>query len=259
MTLYALDFDGVVCDSCNETGVSGLKAGYKLFPQVFEPFIIDSSKQLKILKQFRYLRPYLEFGYEAIIIMWLIIKKLPETNLEEMSKKLNSAFYEETMKEFNIAKQILVETFAQIRDHWIQSDENSWLQLHRMYEGVPEFLKKSMENSDNHLVIITTKQKRFTQKLLEYAGVTFLEENIYGLEAGPKLQVLKLLTNQYPLKKVLFFEDRLQTLEGAQKVNELVHVQLLLADWGYNDETARNSAKQNTRIRVISLANLVQL
>jgi len=205
MTLYALDFDGVVCDSCNETGVSGLKAGYKLFPQVFEPFIIDSSKQLKILKQFRYLRPYLEFGYEAIIIMWLIIKKLPETNLEEMSKKLNSAFYEETMKEFNIAKQILVETFAQIRDHWIQSDENSWLQLHQMYEGVPEFLKKRMENSDNHLVILTTKQKRFTQKLLEYAGVTFLEEKYLWIRSRSKDTSPKITYKSIPTKKSTIF------------------------------------------------------
>ena len=62
--LWALDFDGVVCDSVGESSLSAWKAATALWPQVFDT---DSARDAKdrILKDMRIVRPVVETGAPA--------------------------------------------------------------------------------------------------------------------------------------------------------------------------------------------------
>ena len=54
--LYAFDFDGVICDSAIETGITGWRVASKMWPDM--PSDIPSN----MLDDFRQVRPLIETG-----------------------------------------------------------------------------------------------------------------------------------------------------------------------------------------------------
>ena len=65
--IYALDFDGVICDSALETGTSAWKAA----SQIWNDFSTTlPTKELSA--QFREIRPIMGTGYEAILIVRML-------------------------------------------------------------------------------------------------------------------------------------------------------------------------------------------
>jgi phosphoglycolate phosphatase-like HAD superfamily hydrolase len=107
------------------------------------------------------------------------------------------------------------------------------------------------------LLIITTKEGRFVQKLLQQQGVQMPQDCILGKESKrPKPQILRELTAQVPPDSPLslwFVEDRLKTLQAVQQQSHLDAVKLYLADWGYNTPAERESIRQDPRIKLLSL------
>ena len=65
--IYALDFDGVICDSAIETGITGWKAAIQIWPDMKAPL-----PSTELINQFRLARPVIETGFEAILIMRLL-------------------------------------------------------------------------------------------------------------------------------------------------------------------------------------------
>ena len=65
-TIYALDFDGVICDSAVETAITGWKAAGTLWGDM------PTAAPQAIIEQFRLIRPMIETGYEAILAMRLL-------------------------------------------------------------------------------------------------------------------------------------------------------------------------------------------
>ena len=66
MNLYALDFDGVICDSAIETGITG----WKVARQIWQDMPDQTPPEMITL--FRQVRPVMETGFEAILIMRLL-------------------------------------------------------------------------------------------------------------------------------------------------------------------------------------------
>jgi hypothetical protein len=64
--IYALDFDGVICDSAVETAITGWRAAGKLWQDMPE------SVPQEMIDRFREVRPIIETGYEAILAMRLL-------------------------------------------------------------------------------------------------------------------------------------------------------------------------------------------
>jgi hypothetical protein len=58
--LLALDFDGVICDSCGESSLSAWKAATKLWPNIFTGAALDRKDEL--LEKMRAVRPVVETG-----------------------------------------------------------------------------------------------------------------------------------------------------------------------------------------------------
>uniref|UniRef100_A0A0D9WR14 Uncharacterized protein n=1 Tax=Leersia perrieri TaxID=77586 RepID=A0A0D9WR14_9ORYZ len=195
--LYALDFDGVLCDSCGESSLSAIKAAKVRWPWVFEQ--VDASMEEWIVEQMYTLRPVVETGYENLLLVRLLVEiRTPSVRKSSVADGLSIQEILENwlklkptiMSEWDEDRDSLVDLFGSIRDDWIENDLPGWIGANRFYPGTADALKFS----SSEVYIVTTKQGRFAEALLkELAGIKFPSERIYGLGTGPKVKVLQQL------------------------------------------------------------------
>ncbi|KAK6920107.1 hypothetical protein RJ641_016011 [Dillenia turbinata] len=258
--LYALDFDGVLCDSCGESSLSAVKAAKIRWPNLFKD--VESTLEDWIVQQMFIVRPVVETGYENVLLVRLLLEMrvpsirkssviaegLTVDGILENWSKLKPVI----IKEWGEERDLLIDLFGKVRDEWMEKDLATWIGANRFYPGVPDALKFA----SSKLYIVTTKQSRFADALLrELAGVTIPPERIFGLGTGPKVEVLKQLQKKPEHKGLTlhFVEDRLATLKNVIKEPELDGWNLYLGDWGYNTLKERNEAATISRIQLIQL------
>lgn len=239
--IIALDFDGVICDSAAETAVSGWKAARTIWPNLFRRKL-PTDKQIS---DFREVRPYLETGYQSILMMKMLQENLPIAEFSENA----AAHFERISSECGMDKAALVALFGKTRDEWIKADQADWLGWHSLYPGVADALKKALA-SGARMLIMTTKQERFVKAILDSNGIDFPEDNIWGLERGRKKTELLLEQLSYKPRELHFVEDRLMTLQNVEKIQELDSVFLHYADWGYGTQEHLKTAGQDSRIEI---------
>lgn len=250
INLLALDFDGVICDGLVEYFASTKKA----YQQIWQTTEIDD----RFISSFYRLRPVIETGWEMPILLRALVLGITETEILTDWQ----AIAQKILKSEKLDKLAVVQKLDGVRDNWIQQDLNSWLGLHRFYPGMIESLQKLVD-SDVELYIITTKEGRFVQQLLEQQGVNLATTNIIGKESKrPKYQTLRLLRDQYQTPattiNIFFVEDRLPALQQVAQQPDLETVNLYLADWGYNLESDRHLASADQRIQLLSLTQFGQ-
>ncbi|KAJ0598211.1 putative HAD superfamily protein [Helianthus annuus] len=262
--LYALDFDGVLCDSCGESSISAVKAAKQKWPQLFTT--VDSSIEDWIVDQMHTVRPVVETGYENLLLVRLLLEiKIPSLQTSSVAKGLTIEGILESwadikpviMKEWSENREELVDLFGKVRDDWMEKDLATWIGANRFYPGVPDALRFA----SSQLYIVTTKQGRFADALLrELAGVTIPSERIYALGSGPKVETLKKLQKR-PENQGLtlhFVEDRLATLKNVIKDPELNGWNLYLVDWGFNTQKEREEAATYSRIHLLQLSDFTK-
>ena len=239
--LLALDFDGVICDGLIEYFSSTKKA----YQQIWSEPIDD-----RLAPSFYRLRPVIETGWEMPILLRALVLETPEAEILDNW----SAIALEITKSEGLEKQQVVQKLDGVRDSWIEHDLDGWLDLHRFYPGVIELLQKVV-NSSVELYIITTKEGRFVQKLLQQQGIDLSTSNIIGKESKrPKYETLRILRDKHQSKiDISFVEDRLKALQQVARQSDLEFVNLYLAEWGYNLESDRASAAQDKHIQLLSL------
>ncbi len=226
--VYALDFDGVLCDSAVETALTGWKVATQVWPDMAG----TTPNDLQI-KQFHALRPHLKTGYEAVIFMRLL--QQGET-VEHIQANIQSFFVQ-----FASEVPLLKSLFGKTRDQWIQNEPEEWIAMNVLFPGVAEKLRQLAGRA---WYIVTTKQERFVEKILE-ANQIELPSDIYGLDRRiSKSAVLTELIYMHPKEKICFIEDRLATLLKVRSNEDLSEVELQFVDWGYNTEQDREKAKE---------------
>uniref|UniRef100_A0A7C9D6A5 Uncharacterized protein n=1 Tax=Opuntia streptacantha TaxID=393608 RepID=A0A7C9D6A5_OPUST len=257
--LYALDFDGVICDSCGETAISAVKAAKTRWPTLFTD--VDSTTEDWIVDQMITVRPVVETGYETLLLVRLLVEtRIPSIRTSSVAEGLTVEGILENwaklksviMEEWSEDRDALIDLFGKHRDEWIEKDLPSWIGANRFYPGVTDALRFS----SSKMYIVTTKQGRFADLLLkELGGITIPPERIYGLGTGPKVEVLKKLQRQpeHQGLNLHFVEDRLATLKNVIKEPELDGWNLYLVNWGYNTQKEREEAASISRIRVLEL------
>jgi phosphoglycolate phosphatase-like HAD superfamily hydrolase len=244
-TIYALDFDGVICDSAIETAVTGWKAAQKIWPNM--PNITPSQR---LINDFRQIRPFLETGYEAILIMRLLYLDITVTSLSQhYQQQLSSLIQTENLKVGQL-KQL----FGSTRDHWIKQSPQQWLAMNPLFAGIREQL---VTLSNSTWYIVTTKQKRFVKQILQANDIHINDQCIYAMEAQmSKQETLSKLLKYHPDQNITFIEDRLPTLLNMGNNTQLKTIKRQLADWGYNTATDKETAQQYF-IEIISLDQLI--
>lgn len=235
--LYALDFDGVICDSAVETAITGWKAAGQIWndmPKTIAPEMID---------RFREVRPIIETGYEAILAMRLIhLGETTEAIYSDYSDKIQLL-----LEEAQVNTDDLKKLFGETRDAWIAADLDDWIAMNPLFPDIAGKLRTLGQQHD--WCVITTKQERFVKHILKANAIDLADEQIFGLDRNmSKPEVLKQLSNAHPHKTIHFVEDRLPTLLNVRKHAELAEVKLFFASWGYNTREDKALAAQHTFI-----------
>lgn len=229
--LYALDFDGVICDSAVETAITGWKAASQIWPD------LPAKPPMLYVEQFRQLRPALETGYEAILAMRLLQQGAAVETIYNQYQGLTH----DLMEQARVSIEELKQLFGATRDQWIAADLADWVAMNPLFPGMASFLNQL--NQQQAWVVITTKQERFVKQILTANGISLADEHIYGLDRNlSKVEVLRNLLNQQPELKICFVEDRLPTLVNVAKQADLQTVDLVFATWGYNTATDKIAA-----------------
>lgn len=232
--IYALDFDGVICDSAVETGVTAWKAA----AQIWDDLKTTLPSQ-ELLEKFRLVRPALETGYEAI----LIIRLLADGESIETILKNYSEIIQKVMVNSDLEIGSLKYLFGETRDHWIDNDLDGWIAMNPLFPGIVEKLQ-SMVNQ-GLCYIITTKQERFVKQILNANQIALPDERIFGLDRDmSKEAVLIELLNKHSQETICFVEDRLPTLFKILNNANLKAVKLFLALWGYNTSQDKLDAQE---------------
>ncbi len=245
--IYALDFDGVICDSAIETAITGWRAAQKIWQDIPASFPSNS-----LMNDFRRIRPLLETGYEAIIIIRLLYLQVRfESLLQDYPQQIQACIVSENL-EISQLKQL----FGDTRDDWILQYPQQWLEMNPLFDGIKQQLATLAGST---WYIITTKQKRFVKQILQAHKVTIDDSCIYAMEAKmSKQETLIKLSKRHPEQKIIFIEDRLPTLIEIKNKKQLKTIKLQLADWGYNTENDKKKAQQHC-IEIISRSELISL
>lgn len=249
--VLAFDFDGVICDGLMEYFQTAWRAYGQLF-QTESPIPPPG-----LAEKFYPLRPVIETGWEMPMLLRALILGKTHDEIVAGWPDLALPFLDQAqLSQSQSAKALDSE-----RDAWIASDLDSWLAQHRFYPHMLTVLQASLAKRPTY--IVSTKEGRFIQQLLQKSGVAMPPENILGKEVKrPKYETLRLLTAKHRtdghMPTIWFIEDRIKALQSVKQQSDLTHVQLFLADWGYNLAPERQAAQEDDRIDLLSLDSVVQ-
>ena len=231
--IYALDFDGVICDSATETAISGWKAAGQIWPDM------NAELPIEMLESFRQVRPVIETGYEAILTMRLLYLG---HSLESIFDGYSGEF-DQLMQAAQIDSDQLKKLFGDTRDQWISTDLDDWTRQNPLYPGVVEKLQRLSRS--RHWYVITTKQERFVKAILAANQIELSADRIFGLDRNmSKPEILKILLQRHPGHTIHFVEDRLPALQKVRQTPELASVECYFALWGYNRDLDKLQAEQ---------------
>jgi phosphoglycolate phosphatase-like HAD superfamily hydrolase len=249
--VFALDFDGVLCDSAGEGAVAAWRAGGQIWSEWRG---LEPPEECKV--RFVRLRPAVETGYQMTLLMKLIWDNVSDAEVLAGFVPL----CERLMSTHGLNRRQLVALFGQARDEWIAQDSADWLGRHRFYPNVLARLSHAL--GLHPVYILTTKQERFAWQLLNAGGALMPQERIFGFERKlSKAQMLDQVMAEPSLRdaRIHFIEDRVETLFDMAKQPRLDGVFLYLADWGYNTPAQRELARQHPRVTVWTIDQFLQI
>lgn len=245
--LYALDFDGVICDSAVETGMTGWKVACSLWSDM--PETMPES----VAEGFKLVRPIMETGYEAILIVRMLFEG---STVDRLLNNFSSAVAQ-LLRRDQLSIDDLKQAFGQTRDQWIEQNLSEWIQMNPLFEGIANKLRQIDSKS---CFIITTKQERFVHQIFQANSISIPEAQVYGLDRKlSKQQILTDLIRTHPEHRIVFVEDRLPTLINVINDSRLNKVELYFADWGYNTEQDKQIASESSKINMLSLSEMMLL
>lgn len=257
MNILVLDFDGVICDSADETARAGWLAGSFLWPEWAKHDITT-----QFTRDFRKLRPLLHTGFEAIAILKAIEENYSIPFIKSNYHFIMRQIFTSSQYNFDELKAIM----NRVRFDWIKINEQDWLSRQRLYPGLDSFIPAAQKYFDS-VYILTTREGSFAKRLLDYHGLDFDRKNIIGLESGKdKNESLKELLDEADKVSsknndgnVVFLDDRFLTLEKIVKDKELGRISLFMPCWGYNFPEERYAAESDERINLLELEDLFSL
>ena len=248
-TILALDFDGVLCNGMKEY----FQTSWRAYCNLWQPE--NTTPPEGLADRFYRTRPVVETGWEMPLLLRSLLLGTPETEiLLHWATIAPSLAVKEGMAPTQLAAEV-----DGVRDRWITTDVRSWLAEQEFYPGIISQLQTWLTGT-TAVVIVSTKEGRFIQQLLQQHNVDFTKLRIFGKEVKrPKPETLRsLIAERDSDATVWFVEDRLQTLQAVRQQPDLNDVTLFLADWGYNTPAEREAIAQEPYIYPLSLQTFNQ-
>jgi len=266
-SLFLFDFDGVVCDSCDECTVSAWRT-CKILNAIPTSDFFDTTQDTPpqwLFGKMREIRPAIEVGWQIPVLLSVFLDQQAKQSSQAPSNNNPQALsvpdvlerYEQLVEEwlirYNLTEKDMIETFGRVRDDWIAQDMESWLEINTFYKGISQ----AINACDGETVLVTTKQQRFATALVRHAGVTdasMPDDSIYGLGMyKSKADVIVDKMEQGGYTSAHFFEDRYPTIAKALNDDRLENVVFYLCSWGYVTEKELQLASEEPRVQVLKL------
>jgi len=150
--LYALDFDGVVCDSAGESSLSAFMAAKRAWPELESMLSGDVGSDTAgqdmpawLKTQMRQLRPIIETGYENLLLIRLLVEEhalnwkpsavsrgTRPLTIGEIAANWLTLLRDKLLDDYGYSKDQLIDLFGSTRDEWMQQDEAGWLAANRL-------------------------------------------------------------------------------------------------------------------------------
>eukprot|EP00568_Trieres_chinensis_P000363 CAMPEP_0183309422 /NCGR_PEP_ID=MMETSP0160_2-20130417/25332_1 /TAXON_ID=2839 ORGANISM="Odontella Sinensis, Strain Grunow 1884" /NCGR_SAMPLE_ID=MMETSP0160_2 /ASSEMBLY_ACC=CAM_ASM_000250 /LENGTH=349 /DNA_ID=CAMNT_0025473449 /DNA_START=45 /DNA_END=1094 /DNA_ORIENTATION=- len=259
--LFLFDFDGVVCDSCDECTVSALRTCQRLGAIDGDDGTMTNPPEW-LFDKMREIRPAIEVGWQIPVLLSVFLNQRRREELggeeamtvEEIIRNYES-LVEKWLERYSKTEADMIEEFGSVRDSWIADDLNSWLDINTFYPGVPA----ALTSCAGEKALVTTKQHRFALALCRHAGVNegaLPDDDVYGLGMYAKKSdviVDRMAKGGYSPRDTRFFEDRWPTLVKCLADERLNDVRLYLCSWGYVTKEELEMAQAEPRVEVISL------
>ena len=249
--LLVLDFDGVVCDGMGEFFESSARA---LTDVRGKP--VARSPELQA--RFAALRPVVESGWEMVVLVGILAESDPSGDAMLREPTGWAAARDVYVGSHGLQRSQLTSALDTSRDRWVAQEERAWLAAHRFYDGMAEWLQRLIAGGQI-FYIVSTKDKRFLDKLLLWQRVPLRSDRIIG-KAEPKREKWDVLreraaAHRLDMRDVWFVEDRLATLlDMRRQAPDLAEARLFLAGWGYIFPDRDPDAARAAGIPVLSLA-----
>lgn len=133
--VYALDFDGVICDSVGESSETAFRAARAVWPELtFDED--DSGRPAEwLITAMRAVRPVIETGYENVLLARMLsVVDEPNAQAKFVEPVLEDwpSLRDQVMEQWGESKEHLVEAFGNTRDVWIEQDMEGWINANRM-------------------------------------------------------------------------------------------------------------------------------
>jgi len=250
--IFLFDFDGVIVDGMNEYWHSSLLACEKYLntPKI----TLDQKLYKKVPNTFREIRPWVKYGWEMVLIVHEIIKK--ENSLDNLSKDDFIENYHQNchriLKDNCWVEEDLQKVLNKSREYQIEKDFKKWVNLHKPFFEVVNFMEE-LKKREIKAGIITTKKKIFAEKILKKLNI--YPEFVFGYESGTKIKIAEKLKQTYEI--LGFIEDRKKTLIDIKQNSETSEIPCFLADWGYLRGSDRYTL--SNEIKLLKLENLEEL
>jgi hypothetical protein len=246
--ILALDFDGVCCDGLREYFETSRRAHARVWPD-------EPTPPEALYPVFCALRPVVLSGWEMPVLLRAIGRGHAAAEIQGAWERVRDAVTAAGPGPEPALIARIGHTVDDVRREWIAADLEGWLGLHVPYVSLDELRRLAAKPA--RAVLVTTKEGAFARLILDRWAVTLAD--VQGKEAGVhKCENLRGLIARWAAAhgrrpRLAFVEDRLETLQHVTRHPDLADVALFLAAWGYNTEAARDIARADARIRLLTL------
>ncbi|KAL3795368.1 hypothetical protein HJC23_009541 [Cyclotella cryptica] len=259
--LFLFDFDGVVCDSCDECTVSAWRTCHLLNAIKGDTSLSTTHPPQWLFDKMREIRPAIEVGWQIPVLLSVLMEQnyasspdCPAMTVPEILENYESLVLT-WLEQHSLIADDMIHTFGKVRDDWIENDLTSWLDINVFYHGIA----KAISHCSGEVVLVTTKQQRFATALVRHAGIptsAMPDDSIYGLgmyKSKADVIVERMTKRKTDPENTHFFEDRWPTIAKCLKDKRLEKVKFYLCSWGYCTPGEVALASQEPRVEVLSL------
>jgi phosphoglycolate phosphatase-like HAD superfamily hydrolase len=211
--IYALDFDGVICDSIHECFHNTYQAFRLVRPELDLPSEPKTLWQKKFFEHRGLVRPARNF-----YLLWNLIVSNHQIGKSTIEFESDATNYEHILILFD-------EEFMSIREEQLKSDLQAFLIQNPLFPAVKEL----WGDLPRPIYIVTAKDERITRLILEYNGLNV--DGVFGKGTGHKHQTLLRLAKSHDVavSSVYFVDDNPEFVREADSIG----VKTALSNWGY--------------------------
>lgn len=233
MTILALDFDGVICDSAEEVLQTALGAWSEISPDSRLQGEVESRAERR--SAFERLVPLGNRAEDFGVALHILHSGL-DVHTQKDYDRIRDHLGQDWLDLFH-------HEFYRTREHVRDTDPERWLGLHKTYPAFIEVLER--HQTDTTLAVATAKDGASVRLLLMHFGIDrlFRDDLILDKEMGvAKTAHLRILADRVgcELARITFVDDKLNHLEATAPLG----VKGVLAGWGHNTAREHDAARR---------------